>query len=380
MKEMNASYLIFKSSLATSVLAIGLCASTSVVKAASLQSFGPYTYVNPASLSQVNTFSLSAGASETFLHSKFTGTFRGNTGRSTANQNTFLPYGQIMYRIHPEWVIGADISNPGVYNAFNFKNGPITGTKTLGFSKNYSGKISYQIHDKIAIGAGIDFLQFYSYKYGIVTGPGLVTTKAHGIAPGWDAGILYKIQPTSLLYFSFHSKITKMAKGTSFLNGASTSMRVIAPLPNTYSLNFVQIFSKDWLLSLTARYIQWSTLKTFVLTRVPPPVGSIISPRNFTDTWEAQAFLRYQFASKWAGTLYLEYDGNPQPLAFRTIGFPTDQLGKGFIGVQYMPTKETQIDLYYGLNVLNTKFRNVTTNGKMAIRGHTVGLTFNYKY
>lgn len=344
--------------------------------------FSPYTYVNPASMSLVKKFSLTLGGGEFFLNTKFRGTNAGITGKSSANKNSFLPYGQIMYRLAPKWVVGVDVSTPLFYNYFNFKSGPLAGIKAEGLTKNYSPKISYQVTDKLALGIGLDLLQTYGYR---ITQPlavdQVLSVKASGFAVGWDAGFLYKIRPTSLLSFDYHSRIIKKLNGTSYLNGQSpTSTHIFQPMPNIISLNFLQIFSKEWLASITSRFIQWSIFKNYLITN--SPMGRIQVPMNYRDTWMISGFTRYQFAPQWATFLALEYHANPQPLPYRPALSPADQLIAGSLGIQYMYTKKLQIQLIYGGLGLNPRLKNFNfgTFGKEPLRGQFVDLSFTYKF
>lgn len=289
-----------------------------------------------------------------------------------------------MYRLAPKWVVGADVSTPLFYNYFNFKSGPLAGIQAKGLTKNYSPKVSYQVTDELALGIGLDLLQTYGYK---LAQPQLhkvnqvLSVKATGFGVGWDIGLLYKIQPTSLLSFDYHSRIIKKLNGTSYINGQSpTSTHVFQPMPNVLSLNFLQIFSEKWLASITGRFLQWSVLKNFVITN--SPIGRVQVPLNYRDTWMISGYTRYQFASQWASFLVLEYHANPQPLAYRPAISPADQLIIGSLGVQYMYTKELQIQLAYGGLGLNPRLKNFSfdTFGKEPLRDQFVDLSFTYKF
>lgn len=287
-----------------------------------------------------------------------------------------------MYRLAPEWVVGLDVSTPLFYNYFNFKSGPLAGIEAKGLTKNYSPKISYQVTDKLALGGGLDLLQTYGYK---VAQPLVVdkvlSAKASGFGVGWDIGLLYKIQSTSLLSIDYHSRIIKKLNGTSYINGRSpTSTHIFQPMPNVISLNFLQIFSEKWLASITGRFIQWSIFKNYVINN--SPIGRIQVPLHYKDTWMISGFTRYQFASQWATFLGLQYDASPQPLPYRPAISPTDQLIVGSLGVQHMYTKELQIQLAYGGLGLNPRLKNFRsgTFGKEPLRGQFVDLSFTYKF
>ncbi len=365
---------------ATCLSTIFSVAALDQAKATLPQVFWTQAWTNPASMSTVEKFSASIGGRYLGGTLKFKGTNGGVTGTSKSDIKILAPNGQIMYRIHPSWVIGLDISTIGAAYE-NFKSGNLAGTKSTINIVDYSPKISYEITDKLALGIGIDLAQTYNYNINFPTPAGEMRNKAKGFGVGWNTGFLYKIQPTSLFYGSYHSKITHSAKNKSSLPGAPTTHgRMTNLLPNTWQLEFVQIFSKNWLVGLKGRYEQWDIFKNLVIT--DSAFGNdIVVPIRYKNTWDATIYTRYQFACQWAGLIAGAFYSNPyKHKVNRGVGLPIDSEWAYRAAIQYMPTKQTVIEVAYVGGVSNPKFNNPTTIGKMKIVLNAVDVKLTYKF
>jgi long-subunit fatty acid transport protein len=396
MKTNNITKFLRYSSLSVLLLGTALTVPAEQAQAAGSQVFGPMTYVNPAQMDLFcQNFNLTLGGDLFFLKGKFNGSnnvLGRVTGQSTTNDNVLLPYGQIMYRIPQmsKMVIGFDVSNPQG-GLLKFENGPLVGTRTYLRTQNYSAKVSYHLFEDWVFGVGVDVLNNVGGVASfVVPGRGLQNRndQGRGARVGWDAGLTWKINQGGWLGASYHSKMMLNSRGRSAFPGLPTQIATLnANIPDTYTLSYLQFLSEKWLVNFTARYMGWKqvyrsfNIKNDALT----PGGTLVFPLNYKNSWMGQVFSRYQLAEQWAVLGAVEYDSNPQPKRFRPASFPADQLWYLGAGVQYMPTKTTQVQLFYGYVTSSPKFNNVGNNpqatvGKLKLTGNQFDISFTYKF
>jgi len=359
--------------------------------AAGVQTFTSLTYFNPADMDFVDNFKFTVGGGFVNVRSKFTGTHLGVSGTSKSNRDNVFPYGQIIYRIpscHKKLVIGFDVSNPGLAD-LKYKSGNLAGTESRVISRNYSPKVSYQILDKLTLGFGLDILYGSTGVANFQATPApnslILKNKGHGSSFGWDAGFLWKVLPITYISGSYHSKHKLNYDGYSQFGTNITTTSLNVPLPDTFSLNYLQILSKEWLVNFNAKYMLWKDVyKSFIVRNAATPGGTLIFPLNYKNSWMGQIYSRYHFAEKWAGVGFVEYDSNPQPKAFRPIEFPADQLWFFGLGLQYMPTKNIETQLLYGFAYSNPGINNIQTTGRTVgkdkIKVNLVDLRITYKF
>jgi long-subunit fatty acid transport protein len=364
-----------------SSMAIATCLSQGVAHGVAIQFFPTLAYTNPASLALVKTFSTTAGGVALPFKAKFKGNAAGVSGSSKSSQNYYFPYFQAVWRPHPMWVVGFDMSDP-LFGNFVFKNGILNGERTRVFSKNYSPKVCFQPMENLAFGFGVDIQQVRKSELSIPLPPGLLrNTHLNGVKAGWDAGFLYMIAPTSILSGSFHSQIKNYVHATSTINGASVATKIMVPTPAVATLNFLQILNKEWLVNLTVRYCKWDLFQNLVVN--PTPLGGpLVLPAQYHNSWVGQAVTRYQFAEQWACLLALEFDSSAQGIAFRPTGLPTDKVWIAGVGLQYLPTDRLQFQFVTGYGWSRTNIRNfaAASFGKEKVTASFFDLSVTYKF
>jgi long-subunit fatty acid transport protein len=359
------------------ILILTLCLNTGHVNAAGIQFFPQMAYTNPASLSLVNKFSFTAGGGFLRTKLKFNGTQVGVTGESTCHPKYSFPYGQIAWRPSEQWILGFDVSEPS-FAYLDFKTGNLAGIKSRILTVNYSPKICFQPFEYIAFGLGLDIQQNRRADLNFFTPAGHIINHGKGEGMGWDAGFLWKIQPTSILSGSFHSQVTTYAKGTSTLGGISTRFKVNVPTPQTITLNYLQILTDEWLVNLTARHCKWDYFQRQVL--YPTAVGLVVFPVQYNNSWVGQIITRYQFAEQWAGLLAYEFESRPESIKHRPVNLPADQIWIAGIGLQYLPTTTFQVQLVLGHAQSKPKINDSFTQGKFKITGNFADISVTYKF
>ncbi len=380
--KMKISKNIFKMACTSALMTAAMFAlPVEKAKAAGIQVFTNMSYFNPADMDFVDNFKFSAGAGMINLKSKFTGTQAGFPGTSKSNTYTYFPYGQAIYRIpcHKKLVVGVDVSNPAYVN-FHYKSSNLSGTQTSLVGRNFSPKASYQVLENLTLGLGLDILYVANGKLGLQTPFGVSRFKGHGSTFGWDAGFLWKIVKGSYLSGSYHSKMKVQAHGFNTLANVTNFSSVGAAIPDTFTLNYLQYFSKNWLVNFNGRYVLWKKAAKSLILRNFAVIGTTTIPLNYKNAWVGQIYTRYQFACQWAALGFVEYDSNPQPKRFRPISLPADQVWIGGLGIQYLPTPNIETQLSGGVAFSNPKLVRQPTVGKDKIRAPFVDVRFTYKF
>lgn len=354
------------------------------------------SYMNPAMMDLLTkTFEVNAGG--TTLNPKFTykGTQAGRgPGKSSSDRWSFVPNFNIMYRVQPAWVIGFDVSS-STFDDMSYKTGPATGTKAILRGNVYNWKISYQAFDNFTLGFGINVMHLrrahYSFYLGAIGagGAGQFQTKTSGAKAGWNAGFLWKIMPATFINGSVWSRLNGWSRGhaiqTNPANGAilgTNQIKVSASQPDIFSLNVVQFFSKEWLVSLTGRYMLWrAARKNFTFVDLPN-IGTTPFSLKYKNSWVANVFTKYHFHPEWAVIADVNYDSNPQPLSHRPVIFPVNTSWYTALGVQYMPTPNWELTFLPAFAWSNAKINHAPefAVGKSKVRVFLFDVNLAYKF
>ena len=318
--------------------------------ATSYQIFADLNFANPAALNSVKQGELIIGGTTLFSRMHFSGSVSGVQGSTTSYTTDELPYGRIAMRLSPKIVASLDITQPYFtdiqYPNNNFAN--VFATQTYIRDVNYSPKISYQVNERLAVGAGIDFNNLYNGQLNFALSPfGVMTNKADSWGTGWDVGLFYVITPATFLNLSYYSLIVQHAKGESDWGPlVNTSLSADVKLPATYIANLIQMLSPAWALSGTIRYSQWNTVRYTVLQHTAAGIP-ITVPDHFYDNVSTELATHYQINSKWAVLGAFDYEPNVQPTYTRNIGLPTYTRVIPAVGAEYEFAKGLKAKLIY---------------------------------
>lgn len=373
---------IFKSSLLSlSTLFIAV----SNAHATSYQIFSGINYSNPAALNSVKNDELILGSAALNARFQFSGTAAGVTGKTGSNTIDHLPYGRFAKRLSPKIVVGLDVTEPYFTNIRYPLNSFINqfATTTILRDVNYSPKISYQVNERLALGLGFDANSMDDAQLNFAILPtGNMINEARSWAYGWDAGLFYAITPTTLFNFSYYSKIIQHLKGTSTWGSSQSSLlSANSVLPATFVGNIVQFMSKQWLLSATVRYTQWSSLRYIILHSTA--AGDITIPYFFYNNISTELATRYQINDKWAGIGAIDVEPNVQPTAYRNPGLPTYARYYPTVGAEYEFAKGLKGKLLYSY-VFSRPPIDMSIGSGQHISGHerinanAVDLSFTY--
>ncbi len=324
--------------------------ATTSAYATSYQVFADLSYSNPAALNSVKQGELILGGTALYSRFHFTGIAAGVPGSATSHTSDFLPYGRLAMRLSPKLVASLDITQPYYTNIQYPRNSVVNlfATETFIRDTNYSPKLSYQVTERLALGAGIDLNNLYNAQLNFVVPPfGVMTNKADSWAYGWDAGLFYVMTPATFLNLSYYSQIIQHATGVSNWGPlTNNSLSADVKLPATYIGNIIQMLSPIWALSATVRYTQWDILRYTVLQNTA--LGATITvPDHFYNNISTELATHYQINNKWGALAAIDYEPNVQPTYTRNVGLPTYTRIYPAIGAEYELAKGLKAKFIY---------------------------------
>ena len=318
--------------------------------AVAYQHFYIIGYDNPAALNKVKDLQLIMGGTTVFPNFHWSGCDGPICGTASSHSRYLLPYGRIAKRLTPKIVLGAD------YVSFAQTRIHFPADSVIRFSvidlvvedDDFSPRISYAINQKLAVGAGININRLNNIEVNFAVPPfGQLTNRYYSTALGWNAGVNYALTKTATLNLSYYSKIIHHGKGTSIWGPFTTRLKGNGPIPAVSTINLVKIFTPKFLMTATARYIQWGVFSNYVLQNTA--LGSTIAiPVKYYNSWYWLLLGRYQLNEKWALSSAVVYETSPQSTPPRVIAFPTDKEWAGFAGVEYEITKQLSTKFVVG--------------------------------
>lgn len=339
--------------------------------------------MNPAELNQVNQFRITGGGvviNPAFL---FQGSSYGQYGKAKSNVTDFLPYFLSAYRVNDKIAFGVN-ATPSAYGHLNWPIESIvsqasTLTKLLYY--RYGLQSSYQLTDKLALGAGINIEDNAQYQLNfVVPGQGNQINSVKALNYTYDFGLYYKINAKNYLTVAGYSSVSSTGYGTSSagkLSSNNFSLNVLEA-PVVYA-GFQHILNDKWTLAEKVYWSGFSIQKDIVFNN--STTGSYIVPTNWKDVWSFQVTTRYAMTDHAAIMGAIIYETNTVPLETNAIGYPLAASGAISSGVDILLNKEISVQaLYsYGAFLPNSPINNANSVGTVTAYFQAGVLQFIYK-
>ena len=262
--------------------------------------------------------------------------------------------------------------------------------------------VSYRITDDWSIGAGARLLFFdfeqYSYpmSYLADVNPqyGSIRNHLHGnnglSSCGWQIGTRYKILDNLSVGAVYKSKIDTRVKGHSNLrmpgsiSGGAASANLDIPQSIAAGVNWD--ITSDWHLGAMVSWTDWSSLDT-LLFHLPASQGNKNIKLNWQHRWRVGIAPSWDFAKDWTAVVSYVYDTNVCSYEQQSTMLPPGdrQIVSG--GVSWRITQNFQIDVTYGLVIMDAKSMHMKDalgrSYRMECRhglSHAAGCTLTYRF
>ena len=262
--------------------------------------------------------------------------------------------------------------------------------------------VSYRITDDWSIGAGarLLFFDFEQYSYPMAyladVNPQYASIRNHlhgnnGLSScGWQIGTRYKILDNLSVGAVYKSKIDTRVKGHSNLRMPGTDSRGAASanldIPQSIAAGFNWDITSDWHLGAMVSWTDWSSLDTLLL-KLPAAQGNKNIKLNWHDSWRVGIAPSWDFAKDWTAVVSYVYDTNVCSYEQQSTMLPPGdrQIVSG--GVSWRITQNLQIDVTYGLVIMDAKSMHMKDalgrSYRMECRhglSHAAGCTLTYRF
>ncbi|WP_044874800.1 outer membrane protein transport protein [Pseudomonas sp. LFM046] len=323
---------------------------------------------NPAGMARLKREQVSAGAAAIFAktdiddaHSTFGGTNDGDMVPTVA-----VPMGYYVKPIDDKWAFGL-----GVYAPF----GLITDYES-GFAGRYFADksevrvitvqptVSYRINDQLSVGFGptinrIDG-ELTSATLNRATpgqNDGQVKVKGDDTALGFNAGVLFELDPRTRFGLTYHSKVDYTLRGDTTLSGSAfgpLAGKYDATLdletPESVDFSVTHDLNDTWTLYAGSTWTRWSRLEEIRVEnkgRLPAALSTITEEQDWHDTWSYAVGAAYKLNRQWTLRAGLAYDQSPTRNEFRSPRIPSDDRKVFSLGAGWSPNDDVTIDVAY---------------------------------
>ena len=340
-------------------------------------------YQNPAELSSISRMQMMVGDLFLAPRLEFSGQSTNGAGFAQSKVSDNLPYFLSAIRLNEHFVMGLNLT-PSSYGHIEWPHDSIVAevsTKTDVIYYRASMQSSYQLTNKLAIGAGInaEINKLYELDF-VIPNKGNQVNKISGLNSSADIGLLYKFNPKLSLTAAIYTPVKAFGFGSSMLNSTRT---------NNFSLNITQpsvVFiglqhniSEKWFLEPKVYWSGWGIQKNIDFRNTT--TGSVVVPTNWRDTWSYQILTRYATNERIAILGALLYETNVNPTVTNNIGYPVSNSAFISAGVDVSLQKSISLQLMYGygLFTLKSKIDTSKSNGSVSANTQAAVVQFTYK-
>ncbi len=335
-------------------------------------------FYNPAGMTRLKHTQVSVGGVLIPLSVAFNGDIkehiRGGTfdalstsGWQPGDTNSFVPNFHVVVPFKDRWAFGFGATVPfGLATSYPWTNNVAFGaTVTRLQAINFNPNLAFAINKQLSVAAGVDVVYGTATYDNTVGYPGLGTARftnsLSDTAVGWNAGMLFQINPRNRIGLSYRSHVLLKATGTStisyssntlFPNNTSDTLNANLDLPGYATLSMFSNVAKKWDLLGTAMWTNWNRFNTLKLNNTALPTSSFlgISPNlivqeNYKNTWNLALGTHYHVSPRLMFKLGLGYDWTPTQYGYRDYRLPDSNRGVIALGMEVKPSKSIAVNV-----------------------------------
>ncbi|MGE5472501.1 MAG: OmpP1/FadL family transporter [Bacteroidota bacterium] len=343
-------------------------------------------FYNPAGLTQLTGFQLSAGVAGVGPSYKFhnegsSGVLGSGGNGGDAGSWAAVPNAHFSWQVAPDWFLGFGVSAPfGLATEYNDSNwiGRYQSLKSEVKTINYNPSLGYRVNDKVSLGFGVNY---QTIDAELTSAAGRL--KGDDTAWGWNAGALFTLSPAMRVGLSYRSSIKYNLTGT--LN-ETIPVKTDVKLPDTFILSVWQQVSDRWEAMGDLSYTRWSSLKTLDVYRRDTGAQLPGETFNYRNAWRLAWGAAYRYNDAAKVKFGIAYDRTPTTDANRSARVPDNNRLWLSLGGQWNMGKAGKVDLGYSYlyvkdpSISQTKDLGgpvSTLNGKYDASAHIVGVQYS---
>ncbi|HCI52152.1 MAG TPA: aromatic hydrocarbon degradation protein [Gallionella sp.] len=363
-------------------------------------------FYNPAGMSRLSGKQLVLAVSAIKPSVQFTGVMTtpvtlqaaGTASGGDAGSWALLPNAYFAMEVNPQTRIGLGINAPfGLQTKYDANwMGRFQAVKSKLQTINLNPSVSYQVSDRISLGAGLNYqridgeLSSVSNYSALASGAlganlsGLSTLIGSDSAWGYNAGALFNFTPQARLGIAYRSRIKYNLSGTVSFANRPAALNALLPdqpvtlavtMPDSFSVSGFHQVSDKWDFMADATWTGWSVFQQLNILKASGASLGAPTPEKWKDTWRVSLGASYHYNEAWTARTGLAFDQAPVQDAYRTVRIPDANRTWLSFGGQYKPDKSDAIDFGYAhLFVSNAPLsQNAAVNTDLAGKGYLLG-------
>lgn len=326
---------------------------------------------NPAGMSRLKREQVSGGVA--LLHAK-TDIDHGRGSFSGSNDGDMVPFigvpmGYYVKPIDDQWTFGLGLYVPfGLVTDYEKGfQGRYYGTRSEVRVVTLQPTVSYKINDQLSVGFGPTLNRIDGELTSALRNPvpgaadGQVKVKGDDTALGFNAGVLFEVDPATRLGLTYHSKVKYTLRGDTTVSTsgvlAGSAGKYDASLdletPESVDVSITHDLNADWTLYAGTTWTRWSRLEEIKVENdgVRGPLagvlGTITEEQHWRDTWAYAIGAAYKLNREWTLRAGLAYDQSPTRNEYRSPRIPTDDRKILSLGAAWSPNDDWTLDLAY---------------------------------
>lgn len=228
--------------------------------------------------------------------------------------------------------------------------------------------LSYRFNEQWSLGFGPTFNHIEGQLTSTIPNPfapsaaaGQVKVKGDDFALGFNAGVLFELNPATRLGLTYHSKVDYKLKGhtkvesDSLLAGSAGKYDASLELqtPESVELSVTHALDERWTLHAGSTWTRWSRLQDITVDNkgVAGPFGpsltTITEEQGWHDTWMHAVGAAYRLNRQWVLRAGVAVDQSPTNNQHRSPRIPSGDRTLFSVGAGWSPNDDLSVDLAY---------------------------------
>ena len=328
-------------------------------------------FFNPAGMTQLDGFQLSAGVAGVGPSYEFRDQNGVKSGGDAGSWGA-VPNAYFSGQLGKDLFLGIGVSSPfGLATEYDSNwAGRLLAIKSKITTVNVNPSVAYRVNDMVSLGFGLD----YQHIDAELTRTG-VALKGDDSAWGWNAGALFTLSPAMRVGVSYRSPIKYTLEGT--VNGV-LPVKADVKLPDTFILSVWQQVSDRWEAMGDLSYTRWDSLGSLNVVRASN--GSLLSSEtfNYENAWRFAWGAAYKASDAAKVKFGIAYDRTPVRNDFRTPRVPDNNRLWLSLGGQWNFNRYGRLDVGYSyLYLRDPSIAQPGLQGKYDASAHLVGMQYS---
>lgn len=300
-----------------------------------------------------------------------------------AGATAFIPNMYMSFSLSNDMKVGLGINSPfGLSTEYDSDwVGRFQAVRSELKTINVNPAIAFRVSNIVSLGAGIDYQTINAQlSRKVVLAPNTEGTQtfdsSNSSAWGWNAGVLFEVNPMTRLGVSYRSSIEQTLTGDVAIAAPTGATLLSFPasaslkLPDSASVSIVLDPNSRWEVLGDVTWTHWSVVNEIRLINTLNSSNPETLHLNFHDAWRLSLGANYKVNSRWTLKSGVAWDQSPVTNATRTANLPDSDRYWLAVGIKYRASARVAFDLGYAHLVfqsapINQDLGDPTTRGTL---------------